>query len=69
MSDEPAEGKGDFGGAGKARDTLLEAFDRIVASFPTGDLARRELLALRSEIAEQEETVGQARQMIEKLEE
>ena len=70
MSDERQRGRGDFGGGGESREiTLLEAFDRIVASFPTGDLARRELLALRSEIAEQEETVGQARQMIEKLEE
>ena len=70
MSDERQREGENFGGGWESREiTLLEAFDRIVTSFPPGDLARRELMALRSEIAEQEETVGEARQMIEKLEE
>src|SRR5881296_441443 len=56
-------------GSGKFELTLLEAFDRILASIPIGDPVRHELFTLRSEIAEQEETVGEARQMIEKLEE
>ena len=56
-------------GAGKAELTLLEAFDLLVASIPPENRNRRELYILRSEIASQEETLGEARQMIEKLEE
>jgi proteasome-associated ATPase len=48
--------------------SLLEAFDRAVASFPLDNFARERLLALRGEIAAQEEMVGDAREMIEKLE-
>jgi hypothetical protein len=69
MSDERQRGGENFGGGESREITLPEALDRIITSFPPSDLARRELLALRSEIAEQEETVGEARQMIEKLEE
>jgi proteasome-associated ATPase len=54
---------------GKRELTLLEAFDLILLSIPPDDRNRRELFALRSEIAAQEETIGEARQMIEKLEE
>ena len=55
--------------AGKPELTLLEAFDLLVASIPPENRHRRELYVLRSEIASQEETLGEARQMIEKLEE
>src|SRR5436190_15875870 len=55
--------------AGKHELTLLEAFDLVLASIPPDDRNRRELFVLRSEIAAQEETIGEARQMIEKLEE
>ena len=55
--------------AGKPELTLLEAFDLLVASIPPESRHRRELYVLRSEIASQEETLGEARQMIEKLEE
>ena len=48
--------------------SLLEAFDRAVASMPPNEFARERLLALRAEIAEQEEMMGDAREMIEKLE-
>jgi proteasome-associated ATPase len=48
--------------------SLLEAFDRAVASLPLENVARERLLALRAEIAAQEEMVGDAREMIEKLE-
>jgi proteasome-associated ATPase len=48
--------------------SLLEAFDRAVASLPLDNVARERLLALRAEIAAQEEMVGDAREMIEKLE-
>src|SRR3954464_8777514 len=49
--------------------TLLEAFDLLVASIPPENRHRRELYVLRSQIAAQEETIGEAKQMIEKLEE
>src|SRR5256885_8525887 len=49
--------------------SLLEAFDLVVASIPPEHRHRRELYIVRSEIAAQEETVAEARQMIEKLEE
>src|SRR5438045_5800576 len=49
--------------------TLLEAFDLLVASIPPENRHRRELYVMRSQIAAQEETIGEAKQMIEKLEE
>jgi proteasome-associated ATPase len=55
--------------AGQGELSLLAAFDLILASIPPDDPSRRELFALRSEIAAQEETIGEAQQMIEKLEE
>ena len=48
--------------------SLLEAFDRAVALLAPGDFARERLLILRSEIEAQEQMVGDAREMIEKLE-
>jgi proteasome-associated ATPase len=56
-------------GAGKRELSLLEAFDLVLASIPPDDRNRRELFLIRSEIAAQEETIGEAQQMIEKLEE
>jgi proteasome-associated ATPase len=49
--------------------TLLEAFDLLVASIPPENRHRRELYIIRSQIEAQEETIGEARKMIEKLEE
>jgi proteasome-associated ATPase len=49
--------------------TLLEAFDLLVASIPPENRLRRELYIMRSQLVAQEETIGEARQMIEKLEE
>jgi proteasome-associated ATPase len=54
---------------GKHELSLLEAFDLVLASIPPDDRNRRELFLIRSEIAAQEETIGEAQQMIEKLEE
>ncbi len=54
---------------GKRELSLLEAFDLVLASIPPDDQNRRELFIIRSEIAAQEETIGEAQQMIEKLEE
>ncbi len=48
--------------------SLLEAFDRAVALLPPDNFARERLIALRAEIEAQEEMVGDARDMIEKLE-
>src|SRR5436190_16522958 len=53
---------------GKRELSLLEAFDLVLASIPPDDRNRRELFLIRSEIAAQEETIGEAQQMIEKLE-
>jgi proteasome-associated ATPase len=70
MSDEHSEESENLReGSGKFELTLLEAFDRILASIPIGDPIRHELFALRAEIADREETIDEARQMIEKLEE
>src|SRR6202047_434284 len=68
MSDERSEG---FEGGEESSETrtLVDAFDRVIASLPPGDPIRRELLDLRPEISEHEETIVQARHMIEKLEE
>src|SRR2546423_3706214 len=49
--------------------SLLEAFDLLVASIPPENRHRRELYVMRSQIETQQETIGEARQMIEKLEE
>src|SRR5213595_273310 len=49
--------------------SLLEAFDLLVASIPPENRHRRELYVMRSQIEAQQETIGEARQMIEKLEE
>jgi proteasome-associated ATPase len=54
---------------GKPELSLLEAFDLLVASIPPENRHRRELYILRAQIQGQEETIGEARQMIEKLEE
>jgi proteasome-associated ATPase len=70
MSDERSkEDESGSQGSGEGVLTLLEAFDLILASIPPGELHRHDLIALRAEIADREETIVEARQMIEKLEE
>jgi proteasome-associated ATPase len=70
MSDEHGDEFSDLQReSGEFKISLLEAFDRILASIPIGDPVRQELFALRPEIAQQEETIAEAGQMIEKLEE
>src|SRR3984893_14873206 len=49
--------------------SILERLDRAIMSLPPGDPTRHELLALRSKISDQEETITEAGRMIEKLEE
>ena len=69
MSDERKENSTPYGSTSDDDQiSLLEAFDRAVASLPLDIVARERLLALRAEIAAQEEMVGDAREMIEKLE-
>ncbi len=69
MSDESTRG----GEPGDAPDdgeviSLLEAFDRAVAMLPPDDFSRERLLMLRGEIEAQQDMIGDARDMIEKLE-
>jgi proteasome-associated ATPase len=68
MSDERSEGReGELGFSGQR--SLLESFDRIIASLPPGNPMRLELLNLRPEVADHEQTIAEARRVIEKLEE
>jgi len=68
MSDERSKGFESFG-EGPPDLPFLEQFDRVIASLPPGDPIRRELLDLRPEVSDREETIVEARRMIEKLEE
>ena len=68
MSDERSEGL--QGGEGDpSPENLLDSFDHAIGSLPPGDPVRRELLQLRPQILDQQETMIEARRMIEKLEE
>jgi proteasome-associated ATPase len=68
MSDERSEGL--QGGVGDSSPhTLLDSLDQVIASLPPGDPVRRDLLELRPQISDQQETMVEARRMIEKLEE
>ena len=68
MSDERSEGL--QGGEGDpSPENLLDSFDQAIGSLPPGDPVRRELLQLRAQILDQQETMIEARRMIEKLEE
>jgi proteasome-associated ATPase len=68
MSDERSKESEDFGEDSHDL-TLLDQIDRLIGSLPPGDPVRRELLDLRPAITDREETIVEARQMIEKLEE
>src|SRR5438874_755488 len=68
MSDERSEGL--QGGEGDpSPENLLDSFDQAIGSLPPGDPVRRELLQLRPQILDQQETMVEARRVIEKLEE
>ncbi|MGI9089091.1 MAG: AAA family ATPase [Chthoniobacterales bacterium] len=70
MDEEANEDLDKYGGvAGMQNLSVLQAFDRIVASIEPREPVRAQLLAMRAGIADQEEMIGDARQMIEKLEE
>src|SRR5437879_5666133 len=68
MSDKRSEGLQD-GVGDSVPDNLIDAFDRVISSLPPGDPVRRDLLELRPQIFDQQETMVEARRMIEKLEE
>ena len=68
MSDERSDG-GEGSEESAQPHSLLEQVDLLIASLPPGDPIRRELLNLRPEISDQQEMIGEARRMIEKLEE
>src|SRR5213593_1259832 len=68
MSDKRSEGFED-GVGDSGPDNLLDSFDRVISSLPPGDPVRRDLLELRPEISDREETMLEARRVIEKLEE
>src|SRR5437016_9086169 len=68
MSDERSEGLED-GEGNSTPDNFLDSFDRVIASLPPGDPIRRELLELRPQIHDHQETMVEARRTIEKLEE
>ena len=68
MSDERSKESEEFGESTPDL-PLLEQFDRVIASLPPGNPIRRELLDLRPDISGREETIVEARRMIEKLEE
>src|SRR4029450_8484895 len=66
MSDERREGlQGGVGDSGP--DNLLDSFDQVIGSLPPGDPVRRDLLELRPQIFDHQETMVEARRMIEKL--
>jgi proteasome-associated ATPase len=68
MSDERSEGW--QGGEGDpSPENLLDSFDQVIAALPPGDPIRRDLLQMRPQIVDQQETMLEARRMIEKLEE
>src|SRR5260370_8224514 len=68
MSDKRSEGLQD-GVGDSGPDNLIDSFDRVISSLPPGDPIRRDLLELRPQIFDQQETMVEARRMIEKLEE
>src|SRR5437870_6437342 len=68
MSDKRSEGFED-GVGDSAPDNLLDSFDRVISSLPPGDPVRRDLLELRPQIFDQQETMVEARRTIEKHEE
>ena len=71
----PSDRSSDFdssygGGYGGSEDqSALDLLDRTIASLPVGDPIRKALLSLRVQISDQEDTINEARQTIEKMEE
>ncbi len=69
MSEQSEDEMEKYGGvSGMQGLSVLQAFDQILSSIDPGDPLLPELIALRAAISDQEEIIGDARQMIEKLE-
>src|SRR4030088_1333121 len=68
MSDERDERFEDLE-EGAEQISLLERVDRVIVSLAPGDPIRHDLLALRSSVSDQEQTIAEAGRMIDKLEE
>src|ERR1700682_1944208 len=68
MSDERDERFEDLE-EGAEQISLLERVDRVIVSLAPGDPIRHDLLALRSSISDQEQTIAEPGRMIDKLEE
>src|ERR1700682_1404172 len=68
MSDERDERFEDLE-EGAEQISLLERVDRVIVSLAPGDPIRHDLLALRSSISDQEQTIAEAGRMIDKIEE
>lgn len=70
MKEESGDDLERFGeGSGQQGQSVLQAFDRVIASVDPRNPLRSDLAELRAAVAEQEEIISDARQMIEKLEE
>src|SRR3954447_7932632 len=70
MKEEPGDDVERFGeGSGGQGQSILQAFDRVIASVDPRNPLRSDLAELRAAVADQEEIISDARQMIEKLEE
>ena len=54
---------------GSEDQSALDLLDRTIASLPIGDPIRKALLNVRAHVADQEDTMNEARQTIEKMEE
>lgn len=68
--DRSSEFGGIYGSQGDADDlSTLDQLDRTIAALPIGDPVRKQLLTLRTQVADQEDTINEARQTIEKMEE
>ena len=69
MNEQPDDELERYGGVSGAEGlSVLQAFDRAFAFMHPQDPLRREFMALREAIADQEEMISDAREMIEKLE-
>ena len=69
-NDRSPDFEGLYGAQGNADElSTVDQLDRTIAALPIGDPVRKQLLVLRTQVADQEDTINEARQTIEKMEE
>ena len=69
-NDRSPDFEGPYGAQGNADElSTVDQLDRTIAALPIGDPVRKQLLVLRTQVADQEDTINEARQTIEKMEE